>query len=361
VGILAAASATAATRAGTAEPPLRLAGLLPLTDGARSSWPFSGAFYLPVGDARDFSRGEAPDSLGFRLLRGMSPADSESAGHQGVDLGNGRGGGTVRASSGGLVVRGAADGVEQGYGECVVLAHRLAGGRLVYSVYAHLLPGSLTVRAGDRVWAGRTLGRVGRSGRATTYHLHFEIREPANASDRWEHATAVDPLEFIAARLAPARRDTTWNARYLEWATLAALVKAAPAANEPIEQRTWWPMLARLAGIEQPPIDHERLADALIARDMLPASARLERGGPVSWSQLRDGTTRLKARGHLAAIAPRTRHLAGDTRLHLGVGSLVTEPSLIGHGLGEVPTVAQACLLLAALCADTTATKPAGP
>ena len=360
VSLLMAALVTA-LRADSADQPLRLAGLFPLTDAARYSWPFSGAFYFPVGDARDFSRGEAPDSAGFRVLRGMSPADSESAGHLGVDLGNRRGGGTVRASSGGLVVRGAADGAEQGYGECVVLAHRLADGRLIYSVYAHLLQGSLTVRAGNRVWAGRMLGRVGRSGRATTYHLHFEIREPTNASDRWEHATAIDPMEFVAARLAPARRDTSWNARYLEWAMVAALVDRAPPGDEALDQRIWWPMLARLSGIERPPADHERLADALIARDMLPASSRLERGGPVSWSQLRDGATRLKARGQLAGIAPRTQHLAGDTHHHLGVGSLIEKPALIGRGQGEKPTVAQACLLLAALCVDSTFAARAGP
>jgi murein DD-endopeptidase MepM/ murein hydrolase activator NlpD len=358
---LVAGLATSSAQAESSDQPVRLAGLLPLTDPLRSAWPFSGAFYEPVGDARDFSHGETPDSAGFRVLRGMTPADSESAGHLGVDLGNGRGGGTVRAASGGLVVRGARDGSEQGYGECVVLAHRLADGRVVYSVYAHLLEGSLTVRAGDRVWAGRKLGRVGRSGRATTYHLHFEIRQPASTSDRWEHAQAVDPLEFVAARLAPARREATWDARYLEWATMSALVDPMPKRDEVLEQRIWWPMLARLVGIEQPPADHERLADALIARDLLPASARLERGGPVSWSQMRDGAARLVARGHLAAIAQRTGKLAGDARHHLGVAAPMGKPSLIGQGQGERPTIAQACLLLAALCADSAAVAPARP
>jgi hypothetical protein len=327
----------------------------------RSSWPFSGAFYQPVGGTRDFTRGEAPDSIGYHVLRGMTLPDSESPGHMGVDLGNGRGGGTVRAASGGLVVRGAAEGAEQGYGECVVVAHRLAGGRLIYSVYAHLREGSVTVSAGDRVWAGRTLGRVGRSGHATTQHLHFEIREPSDAEDRWEHAAVRDPLEFVAARLVPARSDTSWGGRYLEWATLAALVEPPRSSGEVLEQRIWWPMLARLAGIEQPPADHERLADALIARDLLPASARVARAGPVAWADVRDGVTRLLARRRLAAVAPHTSRLAGDSRHHLGVSSPISKPSAIGHGQDERPTVAQACLLLASLCAEHSKAASSGP
>jgi hypothetical protein len=44
-----------------------------------------------------------------------------------------------------------------------------------YLLYAHLKPGSLRVREGDRVETGQVLGRIGNSGNSTTPHLHFQV------------------------------------------------------------------------------------------------------------------------------------------------------------------------------------------
>lgn len=49
----------------------------------------------------------------------------------------------------------------------------LGGGEFAY--YLHLLPGSVRVKAGDRVRRGQVLGRVGASGDAREPHLHFEV------------------------------------------------------------------------------------------------------------------------------------------------------------------------------------------
>jgi hypothetical protein len=54
-----------------------------------------------------------------------------------------------------------------------------------YVTYAHLIPGSLTVRVGDRVKRGDVLGKLGNSGNSSQPHLHFhvsEIVDPQNAS-----------------------------------------------------------------------------------------------------------------------------------------------------------------------------------
>ena len=54
-----------------------------------------------------------------------------------------------------------------------------------YVTYAHLIPGSLTVRVGDRVERGDVLGKLGNSGNSDGPHLHFhvsEIVDPQNAS-----------------------------------------------------------------------------------------------------------------------------------------------------------------------------------
>lgn len=57
-----------------------------------------------------------------------------------------------------------------GYGLTVLLDH----GRGWQTVYAHLQ--SADVRNGQLVHAGDTIGRVGRSGSASTDHLHVELR-----------------------------------------------------------------------------------------------------------------------------------------------------------------------------------------
>ncbi len=44
-----------------------------------------------------------------------------------------------------------------------------------YALYAHMIPGSLRVKAGDRVKAGQVLGQLGNSGNSTGPHLHFHI------------------------------------------------------------------------------------------------------------------------------------------------------------------------------------------
>jgi hypothetical protein len=46
-----------------------------------------------------------------------------------------------------------------------------------YAFYAHLRPGSLRVRTGDRVRRGQVLGLVGNSGNSTEPHLHFHLAD----------------------------------------------------------------------------------------------------------------------------------------------------------------------------------------
>lgn len=47
----------------------------------------------------------------------------------------------------------------------------------VYAFYAHLQPGSLQVKLGDKVKRGQVLGLLGNSGNSTAPHLHFHITD----------------------------------------------------------------------------------------------------------------------------------------------------------------------------------------
>ena len=62
---------------------------------------------------------------------------------------------------------------DTGPGNRVVLD--LGGGR--YAFYAHLQPGSIRVRPGDRVREGQVLGKVGMAGNAVNPHLHFQVTD----------------------------------------------------------------------------------------------------------------------------------------------------------------------------------------
>ena len=64
-------------------------------------------------------------------------------------------------------------------GNAVVLD--LGGGR--FALYAHMQPGSLRVRVGDRVKRGQTIGLVGNSGNSVAPHLHFHVMDGPSPLD----------------------------------------------------------------------------------------------------------------------------------------------------------------------------------
>ena len=47
----------------------------------------------------------------------------------------------------------------------------------VWAVYAHLQPGSITVKPGDKVTRGQVIGKLGNSGNSGAPHLHFQLAD----------------------------------------------------------------------------------------------------------------------------------------------------------------------------------------
>ncbi|MFB9897910.1 M23 family metallopeptidase [[Hallella] seregens] len=86
--------------------------------------------------------------------------------HSGVDIKT-RPNDNVLAAFDGVVVR---SGPFAGYGNCITIRHAY-GFETLYSHQSKNL-----VKAGDKVKAGQVIGLTGRTGRATTEHLHFEVK-----------------------------------------------------------------------------------------------------------------------------------------------------------------------------------------
>ena len=89
--------------------------------------------------------------------------------HEGVDIsGTGYGSPIYAALDGTVVFAGNSNGTA---GWDVTIQHSNG----YYTMYAHLVPGSPTVKSGDFVQKGQVIARMGQSGFATGTHLHFSI------------------------------------------------------------------------------------------------------------------------------------------------------------------------------------------
>lgn len=107
--------------------------------------------------------------------------------HDGIDIAAPRGTPVSAARSGHVLYAGNRI---PGYGNLVILKHADS----FSTVYAHLQ--KIEVRKGQFVPRGHRVGRVGKTGRATNYHLHFEVR---NAR------VPVDPLLYLQGQYAANR------------------------------------------------------------------------------------------------------------------------------------------------------------
>jgi murein DD-endopeptidase MepM/ murein hydrolase activator NlpD len=94
--------------------------------------------------------------------------------HDGIDVAAPRGTAVKAADEGEVVF--SKKGM-RGYGNIVIIKHK---GNL-YTVYAH--NEANLVRAGEKVRKGKRIAKVGKSGNATGYHLHFEVRAGAKPTN----------------------------------------------------------------------------------------------------------------------------------------------------------------------------------
>ena len=360
---------------------MMLGGVYALDQPAVDRWPSAAAWQLPVGDPAHLGAPGAPDEPGFQVNRGVEWSHGRAT-HQGADLANGRAGDPVHAAAGGLVTLVYDGDNGNGYGGHVVIAHRLEDGSDVFTVYAHLLAGSIAVRAGDVVAVGDVVGRVGRTGRASTPHLHFEVREPRQLADRWETARVIEPLPFVLGHIGPglgAPADGIGDGRpaegppasgategggdgpatapddgpeYTRWAVKQGLLARVEDAARPLTRGTWWTMMAGavVAGPERRALAPEALRDTLMDQGVLPEE---EAGAPademLDWSELSRDVKRLAQLGLRVPHGPfdAGRHAEACER-RFGQSEPGAHASALKRRPGE-PSVTDACVVLADL------------
>lgn len=106
-------------------------------------------------------------------------------GHGAIDIVNKRGT-PIQAAADGVVAVVANGGKNwSGYGRIVIIDH----GQGVQTLYAHC--NTTIVKQGQRVRRGEIIATVGRTGRATTDHCHFEVRT---------NGKKIDPLACLPSR-----------------------------------------------------------------------------------------------------------------------------------------------------------------
>lgn len=93
--------------------------------------------------------------------------------HDGIDI-SAKSGTPIKAVAMGKVLY---SGRMSGYGNLLIIKHQ----DNFFSAYAHLA--KRNVREGQKVKQGQLIGTVGRTGRASSPHLHFEIRHKTRSRD----------------------------------------------------------------------------------------------------------------------------------------------------------------------------------
>jgi murein DD-endopeptidase MepM/ murein hydrolase activator NlpD len=111
--------------------------------------------------------------------------------HAGVDI-RGEAGAPIRAAAAGVVV---VSTWEATYGYIVKLQHS-AG---FTTIYAHNMKN--LVEVGDHIGAGHVIATVGRSGRASAFHVHFEVRRGGMA---YNPVYLLEPADAPVLASAPS-------------------------------------------------------------------------------------------------------------------------------------------------------------
>lgn len=130
----------------------------------------------------------------------MHPVKKEKKHHNGTDIfGLGKGTTYIESFHDGKVLKATVSTAPGGgFGHYVVVLHKI-GKDYYTSLYAHLKPGSIKVKPGQKIEAGTVLGVMGTSGMSTGIHLHWEIWKGKSHGWSADGKGFVEPIAFVSA------------------------------------------------------------------------------------------------------------------------------------------------------------------
>ncbi len=132
-----------------------------------------GNYYSPDGKSMKKAFLRAPIAFSPRVTSSFNPKRfhpvlKTTRPHRGVDYGGPMNTPILAAGDGKVIFRGR----KGSYGNTIILQH---GGNIT-TLYAHLNKFNRKVKQGTRVKQGQTIGYLGKTGRVTGKHLHYEYR-----------------------------------------------------------------------------------------------------------------------------------------------------------------------------------------
>lgn len=173
--------------------------------------------------------------MGWRI----HPVKKEKKHHNGTDIcGLGKGPWYIEAFADGKVLKAQASTAPGGgFGHYVVIQHKIDG-EFYTSLYAHMVPGSIQVKVGQKVTAGTVLGKMGTSGMSTGVHLHWEIWRGKTHGWSADGKGFVEPVGFVKALMAAQKAKDFASEATPEDAPLVdapkPVVASKPVAIKPV-------------------------------------------------------------------------------------------------------------------------------
>ena len=173
-------------------------------------WPIGGT-EIDKRDGNEYADGEPTSKVITSQFANRQLAGSTEY-HNGIDIGSsGRNTdyiisvykGTVHYANDTCSNNGSLDSIcGGGFGNYIIIKH--PGD--IYTIYAHLYPGSVRVKAGDVVEQGQVIGEMGNSGRSTGKHLHFQIEVGARNNNN-----AINPSLYVSESYPRPQTVTSSN------------------------------------------------------------------------------------------------------------------------------------------------------
>ncbi len=128
----------------------------------------TGSFQWPI-------RGTITSGYGRRYIFGSY------SNHSGIDIASPYGSSIAAADGGKVIFAGKGTGGNWSYGNYVVIDHENG----LQTIYAHC--SSLCVSAGERVYKGQVIAKVGATGRTTGNHCHFQVKKNGVTVSPWNY------------------------------------------------------------------------------------------------------------------------------------------------------------------------------